>query len=94
MHGIGPMSVDARQTYRHLQSLLAALDHIQDAYINLSGMGAQGTSNPQAGNKDMHEILNEVRARHASLKMQQQVLPLMQQRLSLTALRQPELAHL
>lgn len=89
MCGIGPMAMEAEQTYQQLQKLLAAISHTQNAHQKLS------LGNAQDGGKDMLAAMPDMQVKLAGLKQQhQQFLPVVQQRLSTMTAHQPQLADL
>ena len=87
MHGIGPIALEAQHTYLQLQNLLTAIGHTQSAHQKLSMDRAQADSH---SDRDTTGI----QAKHAGLKLQQQLLPVVQQRLSKGTTRPLQLADL
>ena len=88
LHGIGPMAVEAEHSYQQLQNLLAAISNTQHAHQKLSLGKAQGEG------KDMLPAIPDTQVKLAGLKQQQQLLPVVHQRLSTNTARQPQLADL
>lgn len=87
--GIGPLAMEAERSYQQLQKLLAAIGQTQSAHQKLS------LGKAQDGGKDMLAVMPDMQVRLAGLKQQhQQLLPVVQQRLSTTTARQPQLADL
>lgn len=92
LHGIGPMAVEVRHNYQLLQNLIAALSNTQHAHEQLSMTKA--LDNPNASGKDVQQLLSGIKARHTGLVLQQQMLPIVQQRLSTRTYIQPQLDDL
>lgn len=88
LHGIGPMAIEAEHSYQQLQNLVAAISNTQNAYQKLSLGNAQGEG------KVMLPAMPDIQVKRASLKQQQQLLPVVQQRLSTSIARQPQRADL
>ena len=88
LHGIGPMAIEAEHSYQQLQNLLAAISNTQRAHQKLSLGKAQGDG------KDMLAAIPDIQVQLAGLKQQQQLLPVVQHRLSTMTARQPQLADL
>ena len=87
--GIGPLAMEAERSYQQLQNLLAAIGHTQNAQQKLS------LGKAQDGGKDMLAAVPDMQAKLAGLKQQQQqLLPVVQQRLSTMTARQPQLTDL
>ena len=88
MHGIGPMAVEAEHSYQQLQNLLAAISNTQNAHQKLSLATAQDNV------KDVGAAIPDIQSKLAGLQLQQQLLPVVQQRLSTRTARQPQLTDL
>lgn len=86
------MALEAQHSYLQLQNLLAAIGNTQSARQQLSIANAQ--ADPQLCGKDNLAEIQVIQAKHAGLKLKQQLLPMVQQRLSTRATRQPQLADL
>lgn len=83
------MAVEADHSYQQLQSLLAAISRTQNAHQKL----LLGKS--QDGGKGMLAAVPDMQVKLAGLKQQQQqLLPIVQQRLSTMTAQQPQLADL
>ena len=92
LHGIGPMAVEVKHNYQLLQNLVAALSQTQQAHKQLSMTKAP--DNPKAGGRNVQKLLIDTKARHTGLGLQQQVLPIVQQRLSTRTDKMPQLDDL
>lgn len=86
------MALEAQHSYLQLQNLLAAIGNTQSARQKLSMANAQ--ADLQLSGKDDLADIQVIQAKHAGLKLKQQLLPVVQQRLSTGAARQPQLADL
>lgn len=83
------MAMEAEHNYQQLQNLLAAISGTQNAHQKLS------LGKAQDGGKDMLAAVPDMQVKLAGLKQQQQqLLPVVQQRLSTMTAQQPQLADL
>ena len=82
------MATEAEHSYQQLQNLLAAISSTQNAHQKLSLGKGQGDG------KDMLAAIPDIQVKLAGLKQQQQLLPIVQQRLSTRTAQQPQLADL
>ncbi len=77
LHDIGPLAVEADHGYQQLLHLLTALHQTQHAHDKLLSLRTQNACNSQG----LSSLLDDVTAKHKALKLQQQLLSTVQQRL-------------